>query len=163
MVKIRKIIYFWALSFCILSVHGQTIGFSYDTNGNMIPKNNSGSFDKQAVLSAKAFLGGAYNTSTNLMSDHCAFLAYCPQEPYTGGMSGFTHIGGGGETTTPSVLAITGNNAEVDWVFTELHEAKDIWAKRHTKQVELSRMTKHTIKMRFYHSSVKAYRIVGRF
>lgn len=39
-------------------------------------------------------------------------------EPYTS--LGFTHVAGGGETVNPSVLAITGSNAIVDWVFLEL-------------------------------------------
>lgn len=46
-------------------------------------------------------------------------------EPYTG-MTGFTHSGsGGGETISSSVLATTGSNAIVDWVFVQLHRASD--------------------------------------
>jgi hypothetical protein len=42
-------------------------------------------------------------------------------EPYTG--LGFAITGGGGETTTLGTLAVTGNNAIVDWVLVELRSA----------------------------------------
>ena len=44
-------------------------------------------------------------------------------EPYTG--LGYTHVGGGGETTTAPVLAVSGNDAIVDWVVLELRDVFD--------------------------------------
>ncbi len=41
-------------------------------------------------------------------------------EPFTN--LGFTQVGGGGETIDPAVLAVTGNDAIVDWVFLELRD-----------------------------------------
>jgi hypothetical protein len=40
-------------------------------------------------------------------------------------MTGFTHVGGGGETTTAAVLSTSGDDAIVDWVFLELRSAVD--------------------------------------
>ena len=69
------------------------------------------------LLSAKAFLQGPF--SSGLMSDDLRLSSLIPTtEPYTGLL--FGHVGGGGETTTAGVLAITGNNAIVDWVMLEL-------------------------------------------
>jgi hypothetical protein len=73
-------------------------------------------------LRVKTFLQGPYASSTGLMNDDLRRNNLIPSaEPYTG-MTGFTHIGGGGETITPSVLAVTGNNAIVDWVFIQLRD-----------------------------------------
>ena len=44
-------------------------------------------------------------------------------EPYTA--LGLVHVGGGGETVDPSVLAVTGSNAIVDWVFLDLRDKND--------------------------------------
>jgi hypothetical protein len=44
-------------------------------------------------------------------------------EPYTG--LGYTHIGGGGESTDQSVFDISGPDAIVDWVFLELRDKTD--------------------------------------
>jgi hypothetical protein len=80
---------------------------------------------KEVLLSPKVFLQGAYNAATGIMNDNLRSLGLIPlAEPYTG-MTGFTHVGGGGETTTNAVLAVTGNNAIVDWVFVELRSSAD--------------------------------------
>lgn len=65
-------------------------------------------------------LGGA--GSAAMMNDDLRQLGLIPlQEPYTG--LGFTHVGGGGgESTTATVLSSTGANAIVDWVFLELRD-----------------------------------------
>jgi hypothetical protein len=81
------------------------------------------------LLSAKAFLQGPYSTITSgnstagLMNDDLRRNNLIPtREPYSA-LARFTHMGGGGgETTTPSVLAVTGNNAIVDWVFIQLRD-----------------------------------------
>lgn len=73
------------------------------------------------TLSAKVFLEGPYDSTTGLMSDNLRAADKIPlEEPFTA--LGFTHVfTGGGETTTPAVLAVTGDNAIVDWVFVEIH------------------------------------------
>lgn len=78
-----------------------------------------------SVLSAKAFLEGPFNSDDVLMDDNIRSLGSIPlTEPFTG--LGFTHVyTGGGETTTPGVLAVTGNDAIVDWVFVEIHHDAD--------------------------------------
>lgn len=76
------------------------------------------------MLSARVFLEGPYNPGTGLMNDGMRTLGLVPTtEPYTG--LGYTHVGGGGETTTPAVLALSGDDAVVDWVLLELRDAVD--------------------------------------
>jgi hypothetical protein len=66
-----------------------------------------------------AFLQGPYNGG--LMDDGLGSNALIPlQEPYTA--LGYTHVGGGDETTTLPVLSVIGNDAIVDWVFLELRD-----------------------------------------
>ena len=74
-------------------------------------------------VSPKVFLEGPYVSGTGLMGDALRTLPTFPlTEPYTG--IGYTHVGGGGgETTTAGVLAVSGNNAIVDWVVVELRNA----------------------------------------
>lgn len=70
-------------------------------------------------LGVQVFLEGPYGSGPQ-MSDALRSASLLPLgEPYTG--LGFTHVGGGGETTSPAVLAVTGSNAIVDWVVVELH------------------------------------------
>jgi hypothetical protein len=79
-------------------------------------------FDGSKVLLAlKAFLEGPYANSTGLMGDALRSSSLLPTgEPYTA--LGYTHVGGGGETTNASVFTTTGNNAIVDWVVVELRD-----------------------------------------
>lgn len=72
---------------------------------------------KGVYLTAKVFLEGAYNPATSLMR---AQVTVPTTEPYTG--LGMTHIGGGGETTTPAILNASGNDKIVDWVMVELRD-----------------------------------------
>lgn len=78
----------------------------------------------ELALSLKVFLQGPYVAAAQLMHDSLRVNNLIPfTEPYTA-LTGFTHTGGGGgETTTPAVLAVTGANAIVDWVFLELRSA----------------------------------------
>ena len=72
-------------------------------------------------VAAKVFLDGPYVSGTQLMNDNLRNLGIIPTvEPYTG--IGYTHVGGGGESVTAPVLAVTGNNAIVDWVVLELRD-----------------------------------------
>lgn len=79
------------------------------------------------VLNVKALLQGAYESSTGLMQDKLRQQNLIPlNQPYgtvTGGNSVYTFINSGSETTTSSVLAVTGTNAIVDWVMVELRSA----------------------------------------
>ncbi|MCC7502761.1 MAG: redoxin domain-containing protein, partial [Flavobacteriales bacterium] len=75
-------------------------------------------------VDVRVLLEGPYNASTGLMNDGLRALGLVPTtEPYTG--LGYAHVGGGGETTTPAVLAVSGNDAIVDWVLLELRDAID--------------------------------------
>ncbi len=71
------------------------------------------------TLRPKLWLDGAYDANTGLMRDNLRTASLIPAtEPYT--TLGFTHAsGGGGEQTSASVFAVTGNNAIVDWVMIE--------------------------------------------
>ena len=91
-------------------------GFDNDCDGGV---------DESCVLVAvRALLEGPYNTGSGLMNDGMRALGLVPTtEPYTG--LGYTHAGGGGETTTPSVLAVSGSDAVVDWVLLELRDMTD--------------------------------------
>jgi hypothetical protein len=79
------------------------------------------------LVSPKVFLQGPYNTGTGVMGDGLRTLNLIPTtEPYTT-TTGFTHSGsGGGETSTVAIVgsgAPAGNDAIVDWVFVQLHDA----------------------------------------
>jgi hypothetical protein len=69
------------------------------------------------VLSVKAFLEGPYKTANGLMADSLRRQNVIPlTEPYS--VTGLAVTGA--TTTTAGVLAVTGNNAIVDWVLVEL-------------------------------------------
>ncbi len=81
-----------------------------------------------AKLNIKLLLQGAlFGTSGTIMRDDLRTAGVIPtSEPYTGlANSRFTHVGGGGETTTSAVLSTSGNDAIVDWVFVELRDANN--------------------------------------
>jgi len=92
---------------------------------NGIDDNCDGQVDENCVLlAARVLLEGPYNSTTGLMNDGMRALGLVPTtEPYTG--LGYTHVGGGGETTTAPVLAVSGNDAIVDWVVLELRDVFD--------------------------------------
>ena len=75
------------------------------------------------TLAARIYLEGGFNAQTGLMNDQLRVAGVIPiTEPFTS--LGFTHVGGGGgETLTPSLLTVTGNDAVVDWVLIELRNA----------------------------------------
>ena len=70
----------------------------------------------------RAFLEGPFDTNTGMMHDSLRVHGLLPlDEPYTA--LGFAQAGGGGgESTSASVLAITGADAIVDWVLIELRD-----------------------------------------
>jgi hypothetical protein len=76
-------------------------------------------------VAARVFLDGPFNPDTSLMNDGMRALGLVPTtEPYAG--LGYVHAGGGGgESTSPAVLAVTGPDAVVDWVLVELRSPSD--------------------------------------
>ncbi|MGK0388842.1 MAG: hypothetical protein ACI94Y_001574 [Maribacter sp.] len=72
------------------------------------------------LVMPKVFLEGAYSGTE--MGDQLRVADLVPlEEPYT--TAGYTHVIGGGEITTAPVLAVTDNDAIVDWVIVELRDA----------------------------------------
>ena len=90
------------------------------------------------LLNAQVLLEGPYGTGPT-MSDALRTGNWIPNtEPYTG--LGFTHAGGGGgETVTSGVLAVTGTDAIVDWVFVELRSAAPNYTRVATRCALLQR------------------------
>jgi uncharacterized delta-60 repeat protein len=85
---------------------------------NRIARINIGSAPTLAVR-PRVFLDGPFETTSSLMVDQLRADQLLPlSEPYTA--LAYTHLGGGGEQTTTPVLAVTDNNAIVDWVVVEL-------------------------------------------
>ena len=74
-------------------------------------------------LAADVLLEGPFNSGTGLMNDDLRVLGLIPlTEPYT--TLGFAQVaGGGGESTTNTVLNVSGSNAIVDWVRVELRSS----------------------------------------
>ena len=89
---------------------------------NGIDDDCDGQVDESCVLvAARVFLEGPYNAGVGTMNDGLRALGLVPTtEPYTG--LGYVHVGGGGETTSPAILAQPGSNAVVDWVVLELRD-----------------------------------------
>lgn len=73
-------------------------------------------------LNVRMYLGGAYNTAQHRMNDGLRANGLIPaSEPYTD--LDFDLPGGGGETVDAALLAVTGDDAVVDWVLVELRDA----------------------------------------
>jgi len=101
---------------------GQTVtGGRINSNNSLlyIATNCAGYSPNSGVL-PRLFLEGPFDASTGMMHDSLRMNGLVPlAEPYTA--LGFGNAAGGGaETTTAGVLAITGNLAVVDWVHVEL-------------------------------------------
>jgi hypothetical protein len=90
-------------------------GFFGDYNGCRNPQ-------RGVRIAPVAMLQGAYDDASGMMRDDLRAGTVLPMtEPYTA--MGYTHINGGGnETVTPAVFALTGNDAIVDWVIVELRD-----------------------------------------
>jgi len=73
-------------------------------------------------LALRILLEGPYDEQTGSMRDDLRQAGLIPlDEPFTS--VGYFHVGqGGNETTTPAVLAMTGDSAIVDWVVLELRD-----------------------------------------
>lgn len=91
------------------------------------------------LVSPKILLQGPYNTTNALLNDDLRVAGFVPiVEPYSG-LSGFTHVNGGGESIIEAVYNVTGNNAIVDWVFLELRDANNPTTVLHTRSALLQR------------------------
>ena len=91
------------------------------------------------LASPRVFLDGPYDTGAGSMRDDLRVAGALPStEPYTA--LGFAQAGdGGGETVAPTVLAVTGNDAIVDWVRVELRAAGNAATVVATRQALLQR------------------------
>ncbi len=88
---------------------------------NDVVRNDCACTGTALLLNLRVLLEGPYNSGTGLMSDALRTLPDFPlTEPYT--TLGLNPSGGAG-TINPAVLAVTGNNAIVDWVLVELRDA----------------------------------------
>jgi len=72
-------------------------------------------------LTAKAFLTGSYIASSGTMTDNLRLILPLTQPYGKGQYTDFSHPGAD-EITFSSVLAVSGSNAIVDWVFIELRD-----------------------------------------
>lgn len=89
-----------------------------------------------ARLAVRAFIEGAYVPATGLMRDDLRVAGLIPSsEPYTA--AGF--MPAGSETVVPAVLAVTGNNAIVDWVRVELRDPAAPGSVLHARHALLQR------------------------
>lgn len=79
------------------------------------------------VIAPKVLLAGAYNSALGLMTDSLRVNGMIPlTEPYSAPPLNYAQISyTGGETTTPAILAISGPNAIVDWVFLEIRSSSN--------------------------------------
>ncbi|MCB0767294.1 MAG: hypothetical protein KDB95_08805 [Flavobacteriales bacterium] len=91
------------------------------------------------VLSPRVLLGGPYDEATQRMNDGLRASGLLPLiEPYTA--MGYDHVGdGGGETTTPAVFAVTGDDAIVDWVVVEIRSTNAPYSVIATRSALLQR------------------------
>ncbi len=90
------------------------------------------------AISPRMLLGGPYEEATQRMSDGLRAAELIPfTEPYTA--LGYPHVNGGGETTTSAVLAVSGDDAIVDWVVVELRSSTAPYAVVATKSALLQR------------------------
>ncbi|MCB0790181.1 MAG: hypothetical protein H6595_03025 [Flavobacteriales bacterium] len=86
----------------------------------------------EVLLQARVVLEGPYNSGTGLMNDALRSLGSFPTtEPYTA--LGYSQLGGGGEAVSAPVLAVSGNDAVVDWVLIELRDKNDNTALQATR------------------------------
>ena len=108
----------------ILDVKGDSLHAQFlNTAGNVIDHFDIVKPASHVRVAAKVILEGAYDPQTAMMHDSLRTAGLLPAiEPYTGL---FTHVGGGGETVQPSVLAVAGPTAVVDWVFLQLRSKMD--------------------------------------
>lgn len=116
-----------AVTPCNECIFGETEDYSLIVSGGVDPFIN---------ISVKVFLEGPYNGSN--MDDDLRTSGYIPSaEPYG---TVYGHVGdGGGETISAPVLAVSGSNAIVDWIYIELRDKSDISSVVSTRSALLQR------------------------
>ncbi|MGB0847294.1 MAG: DUF6923 family protein, partial [Thiolinea sp.] len=96
-----------------------------DMDGDGLPNYLDDSEVPTLHVQVRGILQGAYDYSTGLMSDDLRVKELIPLlNPYTDVNDSFGHPGT--ETADPGLLAVTGNDAIVDWVLVELRSATEI-------------------------------------
>jgi len=94
---------------------------AYDADADGIPSYLDPSEVPTVVLHIRGFLQGAYSTSDQLMRDDLRKLNLIPSaQPYTDVNTSLGYTGT--EVLAPSVLAVTGSDAPVDWVVVEIRD-----------------------------------------
>lgn len=92
---------------------------AYDADADGIPSYLDAAEVPTVVLHVRGFLQGAYNTADGLMRDDLRKLNLIPAaQPYTNVDTSLGYTGK--ETLAPALLAVTGDDAPVDWVVVEL-------------------------------------------
>jgi len=131
-------------------INGQT----YTASGNysFTTTNNEGcdsvcnlslSLTNGVYVQVKALLSGAY-VSSGLMQDSLRSRGLIPSlEPYSLDAGKFNPVGcqgyAGGETVSPAILSVTGENAIVDWVHIEIRSSSSPFSKIATKNALIQR------------------------
>ena len=106
-----------------------------DVDDDGIPNYLDNNDEPSVYVSMQAYLQGAYNPTTGLMSDTLRKLGYLPKlQPYGELITsfGYTNVANvppfnykGTETISDALYATTDNNAPVDWVLLELRDTAD--------------------------------------
>jgi len=133
--------YTWAINGMTYTTSGVYTGTSLNAVGCTHTTTLSLKVGHGSWLAMKGILSGAYNATTGLMNDNLRASGLIPTtEPYTA--SPYSKLAAGfpaGETVVPSVLATTGNNAIVDWVYIELRSSANSTTITHTIRALIQR------------------------
>jgi hypothetical protein len=111
---------------------------AYDMDADGIPDYLDDKEVPTVVLHVRGFLQGAYDSKTGLMRDSLREQGLIPlAQPYSDRLTAFKYRNK--DVTTSEILAITGENAIVDWVLVELRSATDPRARSVAKAALLQR------------------------
>ena len=92
-----------------------------DSDGDSIPDYMDPTNDL-AAIKVRVMLQGAFDSSTNLMTDDLRSASLIPvNQPYNDAAFGYD----GTETASAAVMQVTGDDAVVDWVLLELRDKAD--------------------------------------
>ncbi len=77
---------------------------------------------RDIAVSPRVFLGGSYNSTSNVMIDYLRVAGLVPtNQPYSNTPWNYS----GTESTTAAVLNVAGSNAIIDWVLVQLRDKND--------------------------------------
>ncbi|MDQ5769495.1 choice-of-anchor L domain-containing protein [Thiothrix subterranea] len=111
---------------------------AYDMDADGIPDYLDNNEVPTVVLHVRGFLQGAYDSASGLMRDDLREQGLIPlAQPFSDRLTAFKYRNK--DVTTPAVLAITGDNAIVDWVLVELRSATNPRARSIAKAALLQR------------------------